>query len=259
VGRNSNRHVKGKNAKVVRAISKSKYLVAAIITAGIFFLGLALGLVIDDERLNFILEQEKLQELEYTSLQLLYNYMDQLGEQKDCELLSTTFEIGLDNLEKSRLRLVKYSEDAKINKKEFEILQREYLQSMINYWLLSQKVKSMCDLELVPIMYFFSTEKECPDCGSQEFVLSYMKKTFGLDVLIFSIDSTYEGEPMIPLLMRNHKISQYPTLIINEEKYEGLKNKDEILEAICEDLGEKYEECDSIGKKSGVQILTNET
>ena len=61
---------------IKRKISTSIYVVSFILTAGIFFLGLLLGLVVEDNRVDFINDRERAQSLDYNSLQLQYQFIN---------------------------------------------------------------------------------------------------------------------------------------------------------------------------------------
>jgi len=226
----------------MRKISRTKYVVAAVITLGIFLLGLFLGLVIENYRLEYIEKEDKLQKLDYNSLQVLYVYIDQLSQEKECSTIPKIYDLSLEHLEESRIRLEEYTQEARINQEDFEILRREYVQAQLRYWLLAQKINSRCDLDIVSILYFFSTEKDCPDCDEQAFILTYLKNLFGENLLIFAIDSNYETEPLIPLLKRSYNITTYPTLVIDDEIYEGFTVKDYLFSELC-DIYEEEEAC----------------
>jgi len=227
----------------MRKVSKDKYIIAALITAGIFVLGLLLGLVIEGKRVSYIEDVSREQNLDFSSLQLQYAYIDQLSQENNCEAVSKTFEKNIENLESTRIRLENFDENAKLNKKEFDSLKREYTLAQIRYWLLAKKTKELCGDDIVTILYFFSDDKECSQCNNQAFVLTYLKKRFREKLLIFSFDSRFYQEPMINLLKNTYDIYAYPSIVIEGEKYEGLIKTEEALEAICPHYVSKIEDC----------------
>jgi|TARA_B100001964_G_scaffold245281_1_gene331241 hypothetical protein len=228
---------------VTRHISKEKYIIVAIITGGIFLLGVLFGLVIEGKRLSYVSEISKGQNLDFSSLQLQYAFIDQLSQENNCDAVSKTFEKNIESLENTRERLETFDEDAKINKGEFDMLKREYVLAQIKYWLLAKKTKELCHEDIVTILYFFSDDKECPDCNNQAFVLTYLKKRFKEKLLIFSFDSKLNEEPMISTLQSTYDISNYPSIVIESEKYEGLTKKEDILKIICPHYLTKIDEC----------------
>ena len=227
----------------MRNLSKDKYIIAGAITLGIFLLGLFLGLAIEGKRVNYIESVSRKQNLDFSSLQLQYAFIDQLSQEKNCLAIQKTFEQNINNLESTRIRLENFERDAKLNKNEFDILKNEYVLAQIRYWLLAQRAKKLCGNDIVSILYFYSDQKECPDCDKQAFVLTYLKKKFKDKLLIFSFDSKFESEPMIILLKKTYNVTVFPTIVIEEYTKYGFVDKNTILMDICSYYKEKTEDC----------------
>ncbi len=228
---------------MVREFNKKRYFIAALLTLFIFILGLLLGLVIEGKRAQYIQSVNKIEKLDYSSLQLQYAYIDQLSQEKNCDAVSKTFESSVKNLIETSGRLEDYEKNANLNKKDFHTLKREYILAQLNYWLLAKRTKKICDRDLVTILYFYSTDKECPDCGEQAFILTYLKNEFKDKLLIFALDSTYVDEPMIEMLKDQYGISRYPTLVIEGHVFEDFISKDKLLRAICPLYKEDIDYC----------------
>lgn len=230
----------------MRNLSRDKYIIAGIATLGIFLLGLFLGLAIEGKRVNYIESVTRQQNLDFSSLQLQYAFIDQLSQEKNCLAVQETFEQNINNLESTRVRLENFDRDAKLNRNEFDILKNEYILAEIRYWLLAERTKKLCGSEIVSILYFFSDEKECPDCEKQAFILTYLKKIFKDKLLIFSFDSKFESEPMIILLKKTYDTTKYPTLVIEGKPKSGFQDKDAILKEICSYYKENTQDCAEI-------------
>ena len=216
----------------MRQISREKYIIAFFLTLGIFLLGLLLGLVIEGKRAAYIESASKEQNLEFSSLQIQYAFIDQLSQEKNCEAVSKTFEENIENLEST-----------KISKEDFSALKREYTLAQLRYWLLAKRTKELCGNDIVSILYFFSDVNECPDCDKQAFVLTYLKKKFREKLLIFSFDSKLLEEPMISILKSTYGIDKYPTLVIEDKSYWSFKDTDDILGMICKYYKTEVEDC----------------
>ncbi len=230
----------------MRNLSKDKYIIAGAITLGIFLLGLFLGLAIEGKRVNYIESVSRKQNLDFSSLQLQYAFIDQLSQEKNCLAVQKTFEQNINNLESTRIRLENFDRDAKLNKDEFDLLKNEYMLAQIRYWLLAQRTKKLCGNDIVNILYFYSDQKECPDCDKQAFVLTYLKKKFKDKLLVFSFDSKFESEPMIPLLKKTYNITTFPTIVIEGNPKYGLTDKNTILNVVCGYYKEKIENCEGV-------------
>jgi len=227
-----------------RKISKEKYLLAAFITLAIFLLGMFLGLVIEGKRLGYMQSVADQQKLEFGSLQLQYQYITELGEEKSCPAVLATFEKYMETLVKSQERLTGYENDAKINKDEFRLLKQDYTQAELNFWLLSKKVKDICKKDVVNILYFYSSDTQCPDCEKQSFILSYLKQKFQDKLLVFAIDETLDIEPMVNILKETYNITKYPSLVIEDKTFSGFVENDAILKEICSHYSNKtIDEC----------------
>lgn len=218
---------------VERKISKNKYFFAFLITLVVFTLGLLLGLVIENKRVNYIEMQDEKQKQDFSSLQLQYQVIDAFGEEKNCEAIKKSFDMNSQNLENIRNKLETYSRDSNLNKKEFDLLKREYTLAQVKFWLLTKKTKSLCNINSATVFYFYGDSKNCPKCGDQAVVLTYLKDKFGSNILNFVFDSQLTDEPVIDLFKRVYNIQKYPTLIINEKKMEGFIPKETILKEIC--------------------------
>ena len=227
----------------MRKLSRDKYIIAGAITLGIFLLGLLLGLAIEGKRVNYIESVSKKQNLDFSSLQLQYAFIDQLSQEKNCLAVQKTFEQNINSLESTRIRLENFDRDATLDKNEFDVLKNEYLLAQIRYWLLAERTRKLCGADIATILYFFSDEKECPDCDKQAFVLTYLKKKFKDKLLIFSFDSKFVAEPMIPLLKNTYDVSIYPTLVIEGKPKVRFQDKDSILKEICSYYREKTQDC----------------
>ncbi len=230
----------------MRNLSKDKYLIAGAITVGIFLLGLFLGLAIEGKRVSYIESVGRQQNLDFSSLQLQYAFIDQLSQEKNCLAVQKTFEQNINNLESTRTRLENFDRDATLNKNEFDILKNEYMLAQIRYWLLAERTRNLCGTDIATILYFFSDEKECPDCDKQAFILTYLKKKFKDKLLVFSFDSKFESEPMIPLLKNTYNITKYPTIVIEGKPRNGFVSKDSILKEICDHYKEKTQDCTEV-------------
>lgn len=229
----------------MRDLSKDKYIIAGVITLGVFLLGLFLGLAIEGKRVNYIESVSRMQNLDFSSLQLQYAFIDQLSQEKNCLAVQKTFEQNINNLESTRIRLENFDRDAKLNKNELDLLKNEYILAQIRYWLLAERTKKLCGADIVNILYFYSDQKECPECEKQAFVLTYLKKKFKDKLLIFSFDSKFESEPMISLLKKTYNVTIFPTIVIEGKPEYGFIDKNSILRDMCGYYTEKTEDCRS--------------
>lgn len=223
--------------KSFRKISKDKYVIAGIITFLIFSLGLTLGFVLEDHRYNLIEEINHEQEVDYLSLQLQYLYLNTFSNYDNCPMLSTTLKETVEDLSNSLSEVISHEEENEVSNLRRTITMRRYALDNLRYWLLARESKNKCELDIVPIIYFYSAE--CPSCPNQGTILTYFKRLFGEQVLVFPInlDLRHE-EPMVEVVMSQFKITKYPSLVIDNKKYEGVVKKGQLQKVICNSLKE---------------------
>ncbi len=225
-----------------RKVSKDKYIIAGIITFLIFALGLALGLVLEDQRYNIIDEINQEQDVKYLSLQLQFLYLNAFSNQDNCPAVATTLNEAVKDLSDSLSEVVSFEEEKEITATQKTNIMRRYILDNLRYWLLAQESQQKCELDIVPILYFYSTD--CPSCPNQGTILTFFKKQFGEQVLVFPINlDLREEEPMVEVVMNQFDITKQPSLIINGEKYEGVVGKEQMHEIICNSL-EDSNQCD---------------
>jgi len=225
-----------------RKISKEKYVVAGIITALIFFLGLMLGFIMEDQRYQTISEINQEQEVSYLSLQLQYLYLSSSSNYDNCPILSATLKDAVEDLSNSLSKVIAYEEENNIADKNRGILtMRRYALDNLRYWLLASESKKKCDLNIATILYFYSSE--CPSCPNQGTILTYFKKLFGEQVLVFPINlDLREEEAMVDVTALQFNVTKYPTIVIDDQKYEGVVRKEQLQGIICSSL-ENSEHC----------------
>lgn len=230
---------------VKRKISKEKYILAGVLTFLIFGLGLTLGVIIDNYRVKYIEEVSKLQELEYKSIHFQYLYLTTLedGDDISCPVLKTALEKTISDLSDSLNKFAEYEEETQLNQVDYELAARHYLLDNLRYWLFAKKSKEACGLDMVSILYFYS--EDCSVCPNQGIILTYFKKIFKEKVLIFPINVDLENEPMIDIFMQRYNVTSFPTLVIEDERHEGIMMRDELGGLICSVL-EESEGCAEI-------------
>ena len=223
---------------VDRKISKGKLGVAFLITLMVFSIGVLLGLLMDEKRLDYMQEVINKQNLEYNSLQTQYLYVGLLADEKNCAAIVNIFEKNLDELGRAQKRFEAYNSKSSMSKESFNEALRDYLLSQIRYWMLAKKTKEVCNVDSHTILYFYINGQSCTgdeckdlcgDCDAQAFILDYLKKTYGEKVLIFSFNLENANEPMVAILKDSYNITKYPTIVVDDKKFEGLTSKEEIV------------------------------
>ena len=227
---------------VVRQVSTGKYVAAGVITAAIFLLGLLLGLVVEGKRVTLLQDIADEQRIQFSSSQMQYQYAQSLQSRESCAAIYRIFYDNVKRLDSTRERMEEYVRDSKINDGTFQLLKRDYTLEQLRYWMLSGQAQDVCDEDVVRVLYFYSTDEECPRCGDQAFVLNYVKELMDERILIFALDATLE-EPMVEILERQHNVSSYPTLVVEDDVWAGFTDKASLMAAACSRYERPPEAC----------------
>ena len=162
--------------KIQRKVSSSRMLVALVIAGLIFCLGVALGFILDGQRIQWMQYQSQEQKSDYESLQWQYLFLTSARDKEQtCVVLQATLEKSIIDLGSSLEKIQSYKKESSINQKDYEIIERSYIIDNLKYWLLASKTKKECGEDYVIILYFFS-EKTCPNCPDQGVILTHFKR-----------------------------------------------------------------------------------
>ncbi len=229
---------------VKRKISVEHYIKVGFLTVLVFCLGVALGIIIDNERISWLMSKSREQEVRYQGLQIQYLYLNTLEDtDESCPVLETALEDSIADLGATLETLEEYRKNSGINKKEYDLINQRYVLDNLRYWLFVKRLKKVCKKDLVTILYFYSTDN-CPICPDQGVVLTYYKKIFDDRLLIFPINVDLEEDvPMISILRTQYNITQYPTIILEEQKHEGVISKEHLGKYICSSFKSLQPEC----------------
>lgn len=217
-----------------RKISYSKYLLALIFSILILSLGFTLGIIIDSARVSWAERAAAAQETEYQSLQLQYAIISSLqADPTKCAVLHTALQKSIEELGESLERIEEYRQNSRINDDWYSLWQRRYILDNLKYWYLADKTREDCKIDIVTLLYFFST-KDCDICPNQGVILTYFKKKYDEKLLVFPIDIDLEKEePVVGLIRARFNITEYPTIVIADVTHSGVIPKDDLGKLIC--------------------------
>lgn len=213
---------------------KKVYLYAAILTIMLYLLGFYTGVYFSQKA------QPSFQELK-AEIQTLKNNLENIQLQQlyisasettmGCNfLISDLNKIqGELNtfLQKLPQKLELYEASEQIDQ-WYEEIKKEYMLVSLRVWLLSLIAKDKCEKDIVPMLYFYS--KNCIDCIEQGSVLDRIRNETP-NLAIFTIDLNL-NEEIVKTIKNSYNITKVPSLIINNNLYEGFMNYTEVKEII---------------------------
>lgn len=232
--------------KMARNIQRRRYLFVLVATVIIFSLGLLMGMVVNEKKVDFMERLTATQNLDALSLQLQFTYLNSLdiNSTEGCKAMNAALEHSWTTLAIAYSNLVKYKDSPDVNSDNVKLLERNDLLNNIRYWFLLKKAKTFCELEdSVSVLFFFS-EKGCYECGAQSAILEHYKEIFDERFLLFHINRDIE-DPMVHLLVNQYEASVSPTIILEDEKFEGVMAKEELKKVVCSKFRTEQPECKS--------------
>jgi glutaredoxin len=200
------------------------YITAGVVTLIIFSLGIGLGYLISNQKYDIIKYDFDSIQLQQKDIEIELLLINSIGN-KSCDTLN--YEIGKTASQSTELgQTVSLYDNEIIKNPDFASLKKNYIISLIQLWSYWELFKKNCNSSVNTILYFYAI-KNCNDCQAQGFVLSYLKEKYPDEIMVFALDKD-EDLYSLNLIKNVYNITTAPTLIINNKKYEGLKDINEL-------------------------------
>jgi hypothetical protein len=103
----------------------------------------------------------------------------------------------------------------------------------IKDYLLSKKLVEKCGKAKKPvfIIYFYSNQGDCPDCGREGYVLTRLKEIYP-DLRVYSFDYHLDLS-VIDSMKKIYKVDNVlPALVIEDKTYTGFKSIEELTDLL---------------------------
>ncbi|MBN2458819.1 hypothetical protein JXB28_00915 [Candidatus Woesearchaeota archaeon] len=213
-------------------VKKSIFLIALLITAFLLSTILLLGDFLNNERKSNVEERMEIIS-DLNDIQTFSLLSDVYGNKLACLAFKskladwdkTLWNLGL-KLEQYRVATEEFQKDP------FYIEQKKkFNENELLYMAFLTKAKNECNLTQNIISFFYRKSELCKKCDDQSFVLTDVKRMLEDQVSIFSFDSDL-NITSVQLLERYYEIDQYPCIVINEEKFCGIQDRNFILDKL---------------------------
>ncbi len=113
------------------------------------------------------------------------------------------------------------------NDPNFLMLKKYYSILQIKHWLLLKKAREKCKLKITPLIYFYSDEKNCPDCENESYILNYISKKYP-ELRMYSFDYNLPLSAVQALRLIYGVKKRLPAIIVNNDVYYGFKKEKDI-------------------------------
>lgn len=213
-----------------RKFSGRRYIIAFVLTLIIFTGGIFVGLLIDNARLNTSNQLALKEKVNLRSLQLQQQYID--AGFADCKTLNHVLEENTNQLAKKMVIVQDYEKKSFFNEEEFNLQLQDYFLTEMQFLFTAKEIDQKCTRDSIKIIYFYDENK----FDTQGDILAYLKKLFGPRVLVFSFNSAFKEEPMIPILLSSYKITTFPAVVVGNHVFQGHQDVETLLDVICKDF-----------------------
>ena len=208
-------------------------ITSLLITILLFTVGILINYGMDFVRIESIVDVMSAHELSRDAYFIETEFTELFGGNR-CKIMQERI-IGLKyEIQQVGADLSSYSSFSFFKKKDFDYLKRKYFLLELRFLALVHQINKDCGNPYVPIVFFYEIDNDPSE--RQGFILDELSKHFKKQVVVLSLDKDYKDEPLVELLTKKYNVTSAPTLIINEQKFEGLKYKKELKSIINEIL-----------------------
>lgn len=208
-----------------------KYLLAFVITAAIFGTAFYLTTRLDQRRLADIRTTQEAISIDILSTETQFELLGNL----DCAAISQNPVLS-DELNNLAGRLSVAEQNLGADNPEVTQLKKQYSLLEIKDYLLMKQISQKCPkVKPVFILYFYSNKGDCPDCGRQGDVLTYLRQTYPT-LRVYSFDYHLELGALKTLVTLN-QINGYqlPAMVIgSRQPLYGFKNLQDMQKLVPE-------------------------
>jgi hypothetical protein len=212
------------------------FILAAILTIGLFLTVYSLNLFIDSQRQKSVNTgmDDIIEEIE--DIEASYYLIDYLEAQNaSCDSMISQMNYLESNLWKFDEKIRRYKDSQEeFGGEDFYIKQKRRLnrREIIQLSLIG-RMKRICNYNQTIILYFYGNCKNDKNCGEQGFVLSYINEKVDPYISILSFDGDRDVE-VVKTLMKAYNVTGYPCMVIDGSTYCGMRNRDEVEKILCQ-------------------------
>lgn len=218
-----------------KKINWKKHILIFFITLLIFGSGFLLSNFFFEKKIVQIRDLQQDLTIDILSLETQFSLLTQIP----CEKLK---EIDLtQQLSDVAQKLTSIGHELGQQNPDFLRFKKYYSILEIRHWLLLEKAAKECNSDLVSVIYFYSDEKECPECENQSYVLSYLAKKYPF-LKIYSFDYDLSLSVIQSLKSIYSLKKDLPITIANDKVYYGFQEKKNLEEILSQYIDLKKSE-----------------
>lgn len=200
---------------------------AAILSLLFYAVGVLSGLFIEKSMTEYTEKRVESLQRQMENLQLEYAYINLVGKDISCDSLSLL-------VSENTRKVLELGRELEVERGDFDDLRRDYALLSAKAWILTRYMKDNCGNDVVVVLYFYSVP--CQECINQGHILDEIReKHFPNKLFVFVLNADLD-EPIVNLLEKTHSISSTPALVIENKTYNGLVERERLMEIISGEL-----------------------
>jgi len=205
-------------------IVKDSILQAGVFTFLILVIGVLVGLQMDDLRQGHVQNNLDQSNLDTETFMVLQDYVEGSGE-NFCELSEARLpDVGQKNAELGA-ELERFDSQEFADEERYDYIRDRYYNNQLRLYMLINEYNVECENSEDTILYFFD---DSTDSQRQGAVLDEIGSNRQAMIFAFNIEAMEES-PIVEILVKDHDITQTPSIVVNrEEKFEGFVSQGEL-------------------------------
>ena len=213
---------------------KSVFGKALVFTMVLFFVGISLGMFIESHRTSLIEKQYDELQFEVLDSKLRSDFY-QLIEEDFCEIAVADNLRFSDRIYENGKKIDIYGEFNRLGN-SLDDEKRKYALLKTEFWLNSILLRDKCGADYDTVVYFYLDDPQEDNIKQsqnvQSNILSSLKEEYGAGIMLIPLPIDM-GISVVDSFVELKGISEYPTILINEEiKLEGLHSYEDIEKLI---------------------------
>lgn len=190
-----------------------------ILTVLIFAIGILINHGLDAFRISTIEDVMGQHEIDREAYTVESLFAEAFGGE-ECDVMTSRISVLKEEIKKVGEDLGTYSRFSFFRRKDYDYLKRKYFLLEFRFLTLIETLNERCGQPYLPIVFFYEIDDDASE--RQGYILQELSKEYDQQVIVLTLDKDYEDEPLVDLFAEYYNVTHAPTIIVANEKYEGL-------------------------------------
>jgi hypothetical protein len=197
-------------------ISTKIYIIAGILTLLIFIGGVAIGWVLDYNRVSIVQSQIDALQMDFQNLQLENSFAQTVGDNSTCSLYSSKAASLSAQTDQLASELNRFSNINQFQAQTLTSLKERYTLLNLEFWLQLTNLQKACGYNATTFLYFYAgtPNSPCDDCIAQGLVFDLLKRHAPDRVMIFATDTNLDLG-IVRSMVQTWNITSVPSIVVD--------------------------------------------